>query len=64
MAVLASALFPGRHGLSYVCVSTMYCVPTNALIKIISSHPFWHQGPVSWTTIFPRTRGAGGMVSG
>ena len=21
--------------------------------------PFWHQGPVSWKTIFPRTRGKG-----
>ena len=22
--------------------------------------PFWHQGPVSWKTVFPQTRGRGG----
>ena len=27
------------------------------------SQPFWHQGPVSWKTIFPRT-GGGGYGSG
>ena len=37
------------------------------LVMVESSGPqlFWHQGPVSWKTIFPWTREwGGGMVSG
>ena len=33
-------------------------------IYISGPQPFWHQGPVSWKTIFPRNRGWGGDGSG
>ena len=30
------------------------------MVYISGPQPFWHQGPVSWKTIFPRTGGGVG----